>query len=672
MLDASARDDLRRQPSKMKPPDRLSSQNDDREPDGKMSGHGLPQHDLNADRLFAGFIGLAVLLLMARFIILSNTPNIVVFLPLLVYQDALALIIVAWFFHELFSISSSPRARLAVAFAGWTVCLLLAIFTVINMTVYNFILGPLTYRLIAISGYGRGIEATIAQALGPGLRAIAAALMLMLAVAGAFWRLAPAFVQRMRRVFYAPTALFVVVLYLIGARTWAVRNLPYPPAASNAEWAFLVSLFHAPKPVVSAAIPGKYFDDFVPVARTSAPTGAIQDVRQGFFASGSRTAPTGQLQRPLNIIMVVMESVGEHSLQLYGAPYQNTPEMVRLSHHAITFDRIYVAQPNTSSAMAAMFCSLYPDHDWRSITGNTPTLKAPALPAILAGHGFRTAFIHPGGLVYDHQEQFLRSHGFNYIAGEKHDYPQPRDWDLLPAVIKWIKSDPVRPFFLTIWTQDTHHPYLSNSHRNYDTRDGPHNRYLNAIHSSDALIGRLNDALDDMKLADDTLLVVTGDHGEAFGEHGRLSHGFTIYDEEVHVPLMLINPKLAPTGMMIHRMGRQIDIAPTILQILGHEPPGQWQGTSLLAANHPDRAYLFSSWAAFTLGVVDGDFKYICDFDNDRQELYDVAADPHEQHDLSSDASYSAMLEREHLRLEAWLSFQNRFLERFVSESPGP
>ena len=80
---------------------------------------------------------------------------------------------------------------------------------------------------------------------------------------------------------------------------------------------------------------------------------------------------------------------------------------------------------------------------------------------------------------------------------------------------------------------DTHHPYMAAGDRDFGVRDPMLNRYLNGVRSIDALIGRLADRLQQMDLADNTLLVITGDHGEALGEHGETVHGFSVYNEEL-------------------------------------------------------------------------------------------------------------------------------------------
>src|SRR5262249_40183890 len=132
------------------------------------------------DSLFACFIGLAAVLLLARAAILSNTPAIMTGLPMLVYQDVVALAILVWVFHGLFAITAGSSKRGWVLIAGWTLSLLIAAYTAIDTIVYNLIMTPLTLRLVAISGYGRGVQATIADQLWSTVRAVLAALMVVL------------------------------------------------------------------------------------------------------------------------------------------------------------------------------------------------------------------------------------------------------------------------------------------------------------------------------------------------------------------------------------------------------------------------------------------------------------------------------------------------------------
>jgi lipoteichoic acid synthase len=424
------------------------------------------------------------------------------------------------------------------------------------------------------------------------------------------------------------------------------------PGVENPEWAFIASLIEAPRPSVSAGIPPDYFTDFhtTPQPKDSS--------RAPIFAG----LPAGSVSgKPLNVILFVMESVGAKNLQLTGASYDDSPALVALAQHGIVYDKTYVSQPFSSAAIAGLFTSLYPAHDWMTIPRAEPTIRAPGLPAVLKAHGYQTAFIHAGLIDFDGNLSFLESAGFADVIARAEDDIQPRDGELALAAFNWIKRHPAHPFFITIWTRDTHNPYLSPTSRRYDGA-WVKNRYLNSIAWTDQVIGQLTNELKRAGLTDNTLLVITGDHGEAFEEHGQSVHNFSIYNEEVRVPLMFVNPALIAHRIDRHDLARQIDIAPTILDILGIEPPGAWQGTSLLAASRPTRAYLFSIAGDFRLGLAEGDYVYIQNYTRDRRELYDVKRDFNEQYDLSTDPRFAPIMARDRLRLEAWLSFQNKYL----------
>ncbi|HVB82844.1 MAG TPA: sulfatase [Candidatus Binataceae bacterium] len=613
----------------------------------------------SAEYLFAGFIGLAIVTIITpvRSLHALLPWRLIALLPLATCQDMFLLAVMAWLFHGLFAIAKPRWARRLVAVTGWTVCLLLALYTYLSGIIYLIIRRPLTFGLLAAADNLRGIQSSIDAIATPGLiAALALAPAYVVLIATLFECFAPGAVRQLRGAFHSAAGLLLTVIFLVGAHSWAVRYVPLSLASFNPQWTLMSSLFELHTPVVTDAIPDGYLADFQPVGmRPASVAGPLVGV--GFEA----TAP----REPLNVLMVVMESVGAHRVQLYGAPYDDTPNLVELARHALVFNRAYVAEAETSAALGALFASVYPDHDWPSITQLAPELAIPGLPAVLSSKGYRTAFMHSGQLAFDRQGEFLRSRGFAQVIDKKRDYDVPEDPALLTQALGWIKADSSRPFFLTLWTQDTHHPYLATEHRDYGVHDAYLNRYLNAVHATDAIIGELAAALRSMGLADRTLLVITGDHGEAFGEHGQLIHGGTVYNEEVQVPLLIVNPKLFPHEVTIKRIVRQIDIAPTVLALLGYRSPAQWQGDDVLGAHPPVRAYLFAGTGNFSFGLIEGDFKYIYNFQRDRAQLYDLATDPGETRNLVADDAYAALMRRDHLRLEAWVSFQNRYLARF-------
>jgi arylsulfatase A-like enzyme len=614
--------------------------------------------DNRSAHAFALFLGLVTVMTATRFLIL-HWPPLRRFLPLLMYQDVLFCAALAWSFHALFAWFPGLRASRALLIAAWSMTVLAAAYAAIHVIIYTETSSPLTYFLWVASGQGHGIDASIARALPLARILIPAAVILMIAVAKSLWWIAPRFVIKMEQASFSLPGLVVLAIYVVSAHLWVHAHMRNLRPAANPEWAFATSLFDRHQVTKPANIPVAYFDDFRPRGeRTPA-------LARASAVALSPAMTLSSVSRPLNVLMIVMESVGARPLQVYGAPYSDTPELMNLASHGAVFDRIYASEAYTSAAMAALFCSLYPEHGWFNILRLTPDIDVPGLADVLASKAYRTAFMHAGALRLDNQGLFLHDHGFHDILARNEDAPAPSDSALLPTVKSWIGSDLAKPFFLTIWTQDSHHPYFTTSNSDYGTGNASRNLYLNVVHATDTLIGQLARMLSEMKIADNTLIVITGDHGEAFGEHGQMVHGFSVYDEEVHVPLIFVNDKLFPRGMRIDRIGRQIDIAPTILGLLGYDEPPPWQGVNLFADNPPQRAYLFSTSGNFSLGFVEGSFKYIHDFDRNTDELYDLAHDPAETRDLSADSTRQAQLSRDRLRVDAWLSYQDRYLANF-------
>jgi len=581
-------------------------------------------------------------------------------MPVIAYQDIVAWFVLVWMFHGPTLLACRQWSRYITLAYGSLFCLLLALATAGFYILYLTIQRPFTYQMLRLSQMGLGIRASVFSELKRSWIIIPGFLFAVFAVAKYTWNLNPRYLARMRSAVYSPLAVLSVVILIFTGHAWVSRNVDIPVVLANPEWAFFYSLFAVrSEPKFTEAIPA--YEDDVPLSNERAEAAATSYP----FAM----PPSAVAARGFNVLIIVMESVGTHQLQLYGSSYADTPELMRLSSQAIVFNRAYAAEPNTSAAMAALFCSLYPKPYWVPLIRYNARIPVVGLADVLRHHGYRTAFIHFGQLEYDDEGEFLDKHGFGYIFAKGRDYDTPHDSELPEKVVDWINSARSKPFFLTVWTQDTHHPYVAPVSYDFRTSDDALKRYLNSVLETDAIIGRIEARLHELKLADNTLLVITGDHGEAFGEHGNRVHGFSVYDEEVHVPLMIVNPALVEHGMRIDRIARQIDIAPTLLGILGYPAPPQWQGTNLFSQSRPNRAYLFSAADSLTLGLVDGDLTYMYDMFDGHEALYDLAHDPGEHQNLVADHSWRAVGSRERLRVEAWYKFQRRYLARLASES---
>src|ERR1041385_6246555 len=116
-----------------------------------------------------------------------------------------------------------------------------------------------------------------------------------------------------------------------------------------------------------------------------------------------------------------------------------------------------------------------------------------------------------------------------------------------------------------------------------------------------------------------------GDHGEAFGSHDQITHASKIYEENLHIPFVLINP--AFTQRNLTQIGGIVDVAPTIMSVLGLSVPEKWQGQNLFAGKN-ERTYFFCPWSDYLFGYREGDKKFIYNATTNKTEVYDLKADP--------------------------------------------
>ena len=203
----------------------------------------------------------------------------------------------------------------------------------------------------------------------------------------------------------------------------------------------------------------------------------------------------------------------------------------------------------------------------------------------------------------------------------------------MPHVLEWIEKNRDQPFFVFLYSTDTHYPFLRSHERRYlygqfastfkfnqDTilgvRDGTVHpsaddianamaMYDEALHWTDADLAPLFEYLERSGLSERTIVVFNADHGEEFYEHGVISHGQTYYDGVVHTPLVIAAPRMKTAGRALPELVQNIDIAPTLLDMVGVERPRSWSGRSLKAALEGEPAPPSSAARRVQRGRVD-------------------------------------------------------------------
>ncbi len=351
------------------------------------------------------------------------------------------------------------------------------------------------------------------------------------------------------------------------------------------------------------------------------------------------------------MVVVHLESTGAGYLKPYGAADDPMPRLTTLSSHALLFENAYTTYPETIRSFFATQCAIFPAIDTRA--EDYEPAHAPALASILAEHGYRTGLFHPGRFRYLGMEEALRNRGYHTredagdIGGERESSFGIDEASAVRRMLAWIDERPGKPFLLTYLPIAGHHPYDAPSPRPFPG-DSNVNRYRNALHYADTSLATLLDGLRERGLEDRTLLVICGDHGEAFGQHaGNYGHTLFLYEENVRVPLLIAAPGLIEPAR-IGRVATLADLAPTVLDLLGLPIPIEYQGRSLLSAE-PRMALFCTDYSLGLIGLRDGRWKMIHELDSGRSQLFDLGADPGEVRDLSEELPERTAVYRDHL-----------------------
>jgi arylsulfatase A-like enzyme/Flp pilus assembly protein TadD len=335
-----------------------------------------------------------------------------------------------------------------------------------------------------------------------------------------------------------------------------------------------------------------------------------------------------------------------------------TPNLDKLGEQAVAFTHAYSQAPITTASHAVILTGTYSQFNHVDDFGMPLGENIPYLPAVLRSHGYRTAaFV--ASVVLDPNTGGAPGfdRGFDtYSAGFRSRHPgddryktlERRGSEVVANALAWLQKRPAGPFFLWVHLYDAHSPYEPpepyRSHHRTEPYDGE-------IAYDDACVGELLKQLRALGLYDDTLMAVMADHGEAFGEHGERYHGMFLYDETIHVPLLIKLPRQRLAGKRVDARVGLVDVAPTILQNVGMTIPAAMQGMSLLSAGHsgndqnadepaallarqlysetdyPQHAF---GWAPLKSTRSD---KYLF-IETARPELYDRSSDPEALHDL--------------------------------------
>jgi arylsulfatase A-like enzyme len=378
-------------------------------------------------------------------------------------------------------------------------------------------------------------------------------------------------------------------------------------------------------------------------------------------------------RRPGAVVLVVLDTLRSDRLSCYGNPRRTSPEIDALAARGVLFERVVTSATWTLPSFVSI------------LTGRQPTKQdfdrtlGHSLVERLQEAGWKTAAFTEGGYV---SREFRLDRGFDdwweeYGIAPRADGAQGIE-RTFGAVEGWLHEHATERFFVLVHTYEVHIPYRRRGYaKDFDhgtlgesfevadaqrVRDGslafgPKEReYVEALYdggvaNADAYVGRLLRLLEEIGRAGDTLVVVTSDHGEDLGEREPArpgSHGHTLYQDELRVPLILYDPTAGFGSLRIPTQVRSIDVLPTVLDRVGVAPPPDLDGHSLVpvmrgeeTAHRTAYSTIPRSYFVRKAALVEYPHKLIENFPprepGERPlELYDLEADPAEQVDRAA------------------------------------
>lgn len=360
----------------------------------------------------------------------------------------------------------------------------------------------------------------------------------------------------------------------------------------------------------------------------------------------------------LNLLVISFDALRPDVLGAYGGTRGASPHIDRFAERSLVFEHAYSVAPVTPTSFAAVFSGFLPTrvfHAWR--------FRAPETLADRLSHsGYHTA-------AFLNNVQLTPKRGFDVGFDEFFWSRNDPDEEVLQRVEDWLTAAPPKPLFLWVHFLAPHAPYRARPEAAHLYRDiepgrfvkstgglfeakdaGEQGRiydlYLGEVWRADRNFGRLIDHLRKLDLWGSSIVVLTSDHGEEFGEHGGFQHG-RVYEEHLRVPLILHHPRLT-AGERITTRVRNVDLLPTLLQAVGHPvhepldgrviPQASASSSTLSSATAPPLVALSMTgederWVSITEETM----KLIVTCRDRRRsyELYDLGTDPGERLDLA-------------------------------------
>ena len=410
---------------------------------------------------------------------------------------------------------------------------------------------------------------------------------------------------------------------------------------------------------------------------------------------------TKKKEKTPNVVIISIESFRHDHMGISGYHRPITPVLDDLAHRGTFFNRAYSqcswTRPSVASTLTSSYQSVHRIDADAILKGKAQLKNAEKFLAIKINDSFQTLpelFQSRGYRCFGWTAKHLLWSGYNFNQGF-HEYKEGfgSDVDILNHLAKLTQNKHLQPFLAFVHLGATHVPYEPEDKYNlYDKNpegvniapdnvmkinrgeikltpeDIAHNiaLYDGAIQMTDERIGEVLKAFKTSNIINNTIIVVMSDHGEEFYDHGRVVHALTVYEEVIRVPLIMAGPGI-PKGKIIDWPVQNIDVMPTLSALIFKYVPEGLQGNNLIPLMNSDKLNWYPAYSERSNlhAVMEGQWKYIFNSFNEKEELYNLDIDPGEKDNLALNPEHKIIREMLAGKIQKFLRQNNQIVKRY-------
>lgn len=374
------------------------------------------------------------------------------------------------------------------------------------------------------------------------------------------------------------------------------------------------------------------------------------------FAFKKETEPSlSSKYVPRNVVLIILESTGANMLDFYGsedAVKGSTPFLSELASKSLKFTDTQAVMTSTSKSLVSILCGIEP---YFGLSNFNATLGIPVncLPERLADLGYQTAFFQSAHDFYERRDLLVQKMGFeHFVAMEtlpENEKTNARtanvfgmeDEVLLSENQRWLEGVKLnqKAFFTTYLTLAQHFPYYSpdkDRTLTLNTSERYRDAFVNSLTYVDGFLEKLVKQYKQTDLYENTIFIVVGDHGESFGfHHPQRFHNNSMYREGIWVPFFIVNENLFPELEENDEIKSLMDVSPTVEALLGLNVSSQYRGVQALLNSSGRMVFSVCWYPKSCVSAINENYKYIYNFEDMPEELYERKIDFLEQNNLA-------------------------------------